>query len=460
MFDNPVRLPAAEEQLRQAVALDPDFATAYIQLAYVIHEQGRPATEWEPFADRAMLLADTVSQPERYFVMGSYHELHGNLEEAHVQLLALTTSHPEHFWGQVRMAELSQARGNFEGAAWSMALAADLKPHSVAFNRQAFNFILTTPHPWTLTRIQGRMLEQRSPSENGGILAFFPAEFFTVNDLMSKGHADDALNELRRMAVKLEDFPADVWTRRSEYAARLAEIYIGLGRLNDAEELLQIIREDNADDIRNSPVTRLIDEQRLLSLLSVSRNDDCCQISGSAPLHITEFTILQLRSGRMSASDANLDNFLNPDSQLLRMFQAEVAFRNGDMIAAMELAGSVLSSEAERLRSQSLAPGPATPVRREMLLTADILARALREQRKTEDAIGVLETWSNETVKVGALMSSPPFAPYWTNLRWNLATLYREVGRNEDADTIESYLESLFALADRDHHIAEQMRAQ
>ena len=47
----------AEALLRQAVAEDPDFASGYMHLAWTIRNQGKPATEYLPPAERALALA-------------------------------------------------------------------------------------------------------------------------------------------------------------------------------------------------------------------------------------------------------------------------------------------------------------------------------------------------------------------------------------------------------------------
>ena len=460
MFHRPEQMPAAEEQLREAVAIDPEFATAYIQLAFAIHEQGRPESDWAPFAEQALELADDVSQAERYFIIGSYHKLHGNLDQAHAQFLALNASHPEHFWGQFQMAELSHARGTLEGAAWSMALAADLKPRSIEFQYNAFNFILTTPHPWTLPRIRERLLEINSPAGNGNVHPFMPAEFYELDRQLLDGKAEEALAELRTQRRKLDGFPSDVWTSRSEYAARLAEKFVTLGRFDDAEELIAILRADDTDEPRNTPRIRVVDELRLQLLLSASRNEGCCLEAdvGFGFVQLPDIVIQKIRSGQTEFEEPVVRFLLETDRPVSSILRGEIALQNGNRSAAIELLSSALDAEFERLRDLGLAPGLATPTRREILLAAETLAKALIDEGKTNEAISVLERWSGERARVAAFMSSPPYAPYWIRLRWKLESLYREAGRTEEADGIRTYLANLLALTDEDHYVARSLR--
>ncbi len=53
--------------------------------------------------------------------------------------------------------------------------------------------------------------------------------------------------------------------------------------------------------------------------------------------------------------------------------------------------------------------------------------------------------------------SSPLTGALWVRVQGQLAQLYREMGRDEDASKIEAELRSLLALADADHPILRQL---
>lgn len=458
MYNPPSQLNAAAEGLRRAIELDPEFASAYVQLAHAIQEQGGAATAYLPLAERAVELAASVSEPERLFIVGSYHKLKGELDVAHPQLFTLAETYPQHFWGQVQMAELSHALGNLEGAAWSMALAADLRPKALGFQMTAFNFILTTPHTWNAERIRDRLIELNPPAENGGVHPFMPAEFYDVNQLILDGNAPAILAELNAMRRKLDGFPEDVWTKRSGYAARLAEYYIAVGRLRDAEELLQIMLDDDADEGGNTPLIRTVAEQQLRSLLAVSRNEPCCDAAREPGLLYPDAMILSVRSRLLDAGSERLTGILQRDLPQAQMLRAELARQEGDAALAIERLTGILDAELDRLRTLGRSPGIAMPTSRLYFLAAASLADILLAEGQTDAAMRVLARWSNEQSRVAAFMSSPAFGPYWTDLRWRLARLYVDEGQSGPAAAILDYLGRLLALADEDHFIAGQLR--
>ena len=131
-----------EELLRQAVAEDPDFASGYMQLALTIRYQLRPATEYLPPAERAVALAARVSERERYYILGSYHEMLGmaaqaardedlatiEYEQAVTVLEALLRLYPDHYWGTSRLGHANEQLGRMEEAWRWLARRADLRP--------------------------------------------------------------------------------------------------------------------------------------------------------------------------------------------------------------------------------------------------------------------------------------------------------------------------------------------
>ena len=86
--------------------------------------------------------------------------------------------------------------------------------------------------------------------------------------------------------------------------------------------------------------------------------------------------------------------------------------------------------------------------------TSEILAEAYRLQGDLLAAIQLLEEASKQRpLLVGGL--GPPFS--WLRIKSQLAQLYREEGRVEDARKIEDELRRLLALADSDHPILRQL---
>jgi len=86
--------------------------------------------------------------------------------------------------------------------------------------------------------------------------------------------------------------------------------------------------------------------------------------------------------------------------------------------------------------------------------TSEILAEAYRLQGDLLAAIQLLEEASGKSPPLFGGLGSTTF---WLRNKAQLAQLYREMGRYEDARKIEDELRRLLALADSDHPILRQL---
>src|SRR5207245_2391855 len=64
---------AAVELLKQAVAEDPQFASAHILLACALSTSRREG--WGAYSETALRLSEMTTERERYFIRGSYYHL-------------------------------------------------------------------------------------------------------------------------------------------------------------------------------------------------------------------------------------------------------------------------------------------------------------------------------------------------------------------------------------------------
>jgi tetratricopeptide (TPR) repeat protein len=150
---------AAEALLREAVAKDPDFASAHIFLAWVLRNEGRPLQAYREFAERALALAESASEAERYFIRGSYHELMGEVEPAISAYETLLQRFPDHYWASIKLANLYERLDRAEEAVPHFKRLAHLRPHDFLANCRA---------AFTLGRLTGNLDEvklylQRAP---------------------------------------------------------------------------------------------------------------------------------------------------------------------------------------------------------------------------------------------------------------------------------------------------------
>jgi tetratricopeptide (TPR) repeat protein len=129
---------AAAELLKQALAEDPNFASAHLLLGYTFLNRGEPA-KGRPEFQRAFDLADSTPDRERFFILGSYYD--GGVKkdapkaiEAYEALLRL---YPDHFWAANNLTGLYLQVGRWDDS-WRLSVRlADLRPDAQNFNEVA-----------------------------------------------------------------------------------------------------------------------------------------------------------------------------------------------------------------------------------------------------------------------------------------------------------------------------------
>ena len=122
-----------------------------------------------------------------------------------------------------------------------------------------------------------------------------------------------------------------------------------------------------------------------------------------------------------------------------------LALSRGNRIEGMRMLEDALSS------SGSLVPDTSV-----YFMGSEILATAWREQGNSGKAVQVLQIALEQKSRL-LLEQSLLTGPVWLRLQAQLAQLYRETGRYEDARKIEAELRTLLALADSDHPILRQL---
>lgn len=91
-------------------------------------------------------------------------------------------------------------------------------------------------------------------------------------------------------------------------------------------------------------------------------------------------------------------------------------------------------------------------------LASESLAEAYENQGELQKALRVLEKAAQE--KAGTYQWTGPRGFYWIRIQWQLAQLYRKLGREHEAEVIETELLKLLAYADPDHPILLQLKQQ
>jgi tetratricopeptide (TPR) repeat protein len=450
---------AAEELLRHAVAEDPTFASAWMLLAWTVANQGRPVAELQPFAERALSLAETTAESERYFIRGSYYHFLGEREKAIAAYEALVSLHPDHFWAVGNLTALYQwqvSEQDLRKVVQLEARFADSRPNDFRANwNAAYNYVARIGEPAQaepyLRRARDLMTPEVTDRAPNAVtwLSLLP---FTENWL--KGELAEAASEIDTVAVKIDSLGGRA---RDRLALATALGYLTLGRIEAAARISgkivdPVVRNDMLAQIAfvkgDAPALQHL--LRFLGHPGVDRADGTTnETPGAFPLVFWETTgILQARAGLTSEARVFLTAQLEEragteDLPEFHRIPGEIA------LAHRDLAGAI--TELEKAMTRDDGRGPKRPG---FYLGSESLAAALAKSGDAPRAIEVLE---RHPERRDAVISGNTGA-YWLRNRLELARLYRGVGRMEDARAVEAELSKLLALADVDHPILVELQ--
>ncbi len=441
---------AAEELLRQAVAEDPGFASAFVHLAHSIHNQGRPLEDYRPPLETAFRLSDATTERERYFIRGSYYQLLGQTEKAIAAYEALLSLYPDHPW----------ATGNLINALdWSKPKdldrivelerrEADASPGNFELNWNAGHSYYS--YKRDPARAQPYLLRARellAPDDvEASPWAVSWLELLPFTEHWLGADVSAAAGALDRVAARLESLAGRT---KQMFAVKIALGYLTLGRIETAE---RIARQAFEPVIRNDTLARVAsfggDTAALRKRLEFQGQRELGRLS---PGWWETTAILQARAGLTPQARA----FLEAEQQTakksdrsrfgaLETVRGEIALERGDLDAAI------------RELEEGIRLSPEWSRRPSFYLASESLAAALKEKGDLPRAIEVLERASE--ARFQAVVSNSGAGVYWLRNRFELARLYRDIGRVEDARAIEAELLKLLALADREHPILLELQ--
>ena len=239
----PAWTPAAEF-FRQAVAEDPEFASAHIWLAHSLRHLNKKEEE-DAHYQRAFALAATTSDLERYFILGSYYFGYANeLDKAAQAFEVLVQLYPDHFWGNFKLTQVYRGQERTQDALPYVLRLAELYPNNYVTNvRAAYALVY-----WANNLDQARPYIQRtrkllSPEwigRHAGWTNSTWGRLFPARDHIYKGELEEALNEATRVAEILKSPGRKTYTC-TVYAHQVGSLYLDLGKLRAAEETFQHI---------------------------------------------------------------------------------------------------------------------------------------------------------------------------------------------------------------------------
>ena len=442
---------AAEELLRQAVAEDPTFASAWIHLAWTLRNQEKPLAEYQPFAETALRLADKTTERERYFIRGSFYDLLGEREKAIAAYEALLALYPDHEWAPNNVCHLYDWYNNpidLEKSVEVEARSADSRPNDFMANwNAAFDFVAIKPHRARAEPYLRRASERITPEvrENlPGLVNWI--ELLPFTEKWINGELEAAAGEIDRVAAKIDPL---VGLAHDTLAAQTALGYLTLGRIAAAERTSEKIVDPV---VRNDMLAQIAfvkeDAAALRERLQLLGKRQAPQPQGDWEADRWDTVVLlKSRAGllrdlsTLRSFEKHLDSNRYGGKAVLHTIRGEIALAHGNREAAIR--------ELEEARR--LSGGPYFP---DHGFGRESLASALAKNGDVSGAIRVLE-WKSE--RYYAVIRGETGA-HWLRNRLQLARLYRKAGREEAARAVEAELSKMLALADTDHPILRELR--
>jgi tetratricopeptide (TPR) repeat protein len=426
----------AEELLRQALEIDPEFASASIWLAWTLLNQRKPLDEYIQHAERAFQLAGTTSEQERYFIHGSYYWMKGELDRAIHAFQALLGLYPDHLWATRKLAELYRQTGQEREALAYNLRVADMRPTSFRHNYYAIEQLLLADHNFIrakpyIERARNLTTTEMLQSDDYGrvlMLMFFPAY-----EAWLGGDPQAALVEIDKVLQTVK--PAGVSSKHRAFGL----LYELLGQRQLAREWMSTARWRSN---RHYFLSRIAYDEGDYEAMKnhLKQHLEATRVSRANLYPLV--AVMLARAGLMAESEKLL-------------LELERQYTQPGFSPAMEMARDVLKlSQGDTAEGIAMLTSTLPHLtRRDRAWAFEILAEAYTRQGNLGAAIELLEE-ALEKLPFSSPFDSPSL---WLRLRWQLADFYRQTGRDEDAREIEDELRTLLALADPDHPILRQL---
>ncbi|HUP42088.1 MAG TPA: protein kinase [Thermoanaerobaculia bacterium] len=436
---------AGEELLRQAVAEDPDFASAHMALAGVIQFQGRPEADYLPHAERAIDLADATPPRERYDIRARYFLMTGRLEDAIAAYRVVSELDPDPAAGASVFAIYAFELGRYEEAVPDVMRAVEGNPNSWFMNFQAARALTSWANrPRDAAPYAARATELLETLDEGDDEMTPIASWFASWARAFPAHLRWLEDDVVGMAALVDGWAEElrsgsVATLGGEWPGFVGRLYADLGRLRDAEEMYRMAGGGGRYDLARLRGDEAIVREELERNAGRPLIEDQSWAPGAA------LAIALARAGLVeearSVSEALAARHESPRSHSAgrRPTAAMVAAAHGELALAEGRAGEalpLLESAARDLRDSGLEA---------YFRVCESLAALLDERGERGRAIALLEDASRQRGRL-----HPWAKPSWMEVRLQLAELYRRDGRAAEAREVVDELRSLLALADPD----------
>jgi tetratricopeptide (TPR) repeat protein len=429
---------------RQAIADDPNFASAYIMAAHALRNQGKPPSEYMPYGKRAVELSTHVSEPERYFIEGSYYGFSGQPDRAVAAYEALLQIDPGNAWatnnlafsdfarpghgpeGVDLFARLAKLRPNDPGANWwagfSAATIAGNGSRARPYLERARALLPTISNRTVVTRV-------------GIWIQLYPAFEAWMKDDVALAAAQLAQAEQNPIERNGEEEPRS-----------FGYFHLALGQSRKANLWFQRVSPGKASFYESDFAALAFargDQPTLQSSLHSLRG-----VADRQPLVI----LLMIHEGLLSEAEAAIRDFRASGLSLNIYARPTARLLEGELLVAegKTAEGTPMLNEGVRQIRNTVNPF--------YFFGAELLARAYERQGNTSAALQLLEDVSTGRSLVDGDSAAMNGAYFWMRDQMDLARLYLRLGRVQDAEEIVNELRKLLADADPDFPMLVELK--
>jgi DNA-binding winged helix-turn-helix (wHTH) protein/tetratricopeptide (TPR) repeat protein len=419
---------AAAELLERAIAEDLGFASAHLLLGWTYHNGERDPEAQLEFK-RALDLADTTSDRERFFIIGSYYQ--AVAKETQKAIDAYETClqlYPDHFWCAHNLAHQYVELGRPEDAARLSVRLADLSPSDLSANAWAAWARAVVEQDWNGAQRYfdraSELVQLEGESANPSVATW--VKLFPVYKKWLQGN----LTEAQAQLVQFER------TSKGSDPLALGLLYETFGQLKQAEKYFQTEpgkaeREDAAIELAflkgNWPeVKRHLPQTRAFALPG------------------TLASVLMVRAEmRRDVEMAIRRGSPRRGSQIT---EGELALANGNVARGIYLL-------EQGLQSTRALPTAA------FYLGSESLALTYRKSGRLDQALRVLQQASQQKARnYSGPDSFVANEAFWLRNELQLADLYHDLGRTLEAERVENGLRKMLIYADSDHPIVRELK--
>jgi tetratricopeptide (TPR) repeat protein len=429
---------SADALLQRAIELDSDFASAWLLRSRSAVLGGRLIFEANVYAERALALVSSVSNPERYLIEGLAGRMRADqafsradLEEAARSFEALLQITPNHHWALLELEPLYRRLGRIDDAERVALRGAALRPDSIKLAALSAHVHLAHRDRRALEQVATRTLAAAPPElrRGGGELAanLTWLELWRASDAWMARDAKGVHTELLRVLERAGANAAPSLRRTALHVLH------GLGRFDDARRLAAELPEW---------------DRKFATALTDGRQERWAALDpvltpgfGDPAVHRQRFSFIYLWAGRLDDAERLLGDYRTArvprNWQELHEFEGELRLAQGRFGDALGLLTPLLADErAPRLRAHE----------------SEAVAR--RGVGDLAGAIGGLEHFDRHP-EAALLRGWSGFD--WLRCQVRLAEYYVEAGRATDAARVAATVRAHVALADADHPFAARL---